>query len=600
MTFLKNNLNEVGMYKKRFPIFIILLSLLLTSLTFSQIRNQKSSSKTENNNIEILETEIDSLKNQIKDLKFKQDATLEAAKTTLDNLLKIFTIIGVLATIILGVIAGLQRRQHKELIDENNRRWKLIDDIQRSQKEDNSKLYENYNENIRSITSLITALKSVFEFQADFENIKETIKSMVEKNEDESDYYKNRIQNLNKEAMEISRTCKRHSYTQKSFQEKFSRFVEEYHNILSSYTDHSDFNANCYYILGLEARTHDFYNEAIKYLDKSIEIAKNDMENESRLSCYPGLSLDKLQSWTKKLINVCNYHLCIMKYNLGKYSESLELLDEAIEYDSRDFKAMIYRPEAMFLGHLRTFHIIEEEFDSLVKELEDLEDTSGFSETKEQLLSQLKLRFANCYFGRSTDPEYRNNRNIEKAIELLEDAFKLTPNSYIIQFSLAQALVERNNSGDSTQATKLFKSVYVTVIDKLTQVTEVKILIMLYYILAICIAEGKVAPEPAKIYILRIFELIPSLPPYPDLRIFSPLSKNDLILNEFKEEINKFQDTGSMWKKDSSGKAKTVEDSDKNLEYTVVDKNQSNISNTNMVTNKESKDDFEDWFKKYK
>jgi hypothetical protein len=67
---------------------------------------------------------------------------------------------------------------------------------------------------------------------------------------------------------------------------------------------------------------------------------------------------------------------------------------------------------------------------------------------------------------------------------------------------------------------------------------------MLYYAMAICSSHISVAGEYAAHYIMRIFELIPRLPKPEELRVFSPLTKRDLLVKDLVAELREFETVG--------------------------------------------------------
>ena len=71
----------------------------------------------------------------------------------------------------------------------------------------------------------------------------------------------------------------------------------------------------------------------------------------------------------------------------------------------------------------------------------------------------------------------------------------------------------------------MFLDVFQKLKSQLYRITEAKIVMMYYYILAICCAYGKIESEIPQLYIMRIHEIRPNLPSHPDLRVFSPLTK---------------------------------------------------------------------------
>jgi hypothetical protein len=175
------------------------------------------------------------------------------------------------------------------------------------------------------------------------------------------------------------------------------------------------------------------------------------------------------------------------------------------------------------------------------------EDTKNFAENREQLLAQAYMKFGNCYLGGSRDEDYRRHKDLSIAEKYFQIAFTECPSSSIMKFSLAQVLYmqqkERGRIGIESKEHyhDLFLDTFKNIKSQIGQITEAKILMMYYYILAICCLWGEIENEIPQMYIMRIYELRPQLPNYSSLRIFSPLSKNDLTVDEFLKEIEQFQ-----------------------------------------------------------
>ena len=106
----------------------------------------------------------------------------------------------------------------------------------------------------------------------------------------------------------------------------------------------------------------------------------------------------------------------------------------------------------------------------------------------------------------------------------------------------------------------MFVEVFETAKTVVARVTEAKILMMYYYTMLICCTLGEIVGEAPGVYVIRIFELVPRLPKPPKpiadeddedretgsrrasfaLQIFSPLTKRDLGVAAFTNEVQEF------------------------------------------------------------
>jgi hypothetical protein len=89
----------------------------------------------------------------------------------------------------------------------------------------------------------------------------------------------------------------------------------------------------------------------------------------------------------------------------------------------------------------------------------------------------------------------------------------------------------------------LFKNAFSQVKGKIAETTEAKILMMLYYILAICCKEAEIKEENPRVYVLGIYREVPNLPSKEKIRVFSPSTKNDLGYKDFLREVQEFEST---------------------------------------------------------
>ena len=84
-----------------------------------------------------------------------------------------------------------------------------------------------------------------------------------------------------------------------------------------------------------------------------------------------------------------------------------------------------------------------------------------------------------------------------------------------------------------------YLEVFDIVKERIGATSETKIRIMLYYMLAICCKEIPLEKEEAKMYLMEIYKEGADLPS--QVRIFSPLTKNNLSYKALKEEVKQFE-----------------------------------------------------------
>jgi tetratricopeptide (TPR) repeat protein len=248
-----------------------------------------------------------------------------------------------------------------------------------------------------------------------------------------------------------------------------------------------------------------------------------------------------LHKWLSKLQNVCCFHIAILIYNLGRYEEARSWFQSALTHDPLDYQSLTYIPEVMFLGGLSAFDKIRSEFEAAMKTVGTLspDQEKSFSQSGKRLISLLYLKLGNCFLAKSPFEEFQKRHDLTRAEDNMRRAFEQDPSSTIAKFSLAQVLYERGK--DRARYLTLFNEVFGEIRGAVAQITEAKILMMNYYILAICCALGEVPNEMPSLYTMRIYELVPNLPNPGELRIFSPRTKNDLRVPDFIKEVQEFE-----------------------------------------------------------
>ena len=241
------------------------------------------------------------------------------------------------------------------------------------------------------------------------------------------------------------------------------------------------------------------------------------------------------------MANICYFHSAVILANLGRYGPALDAFRNAVKCDPWDCESLAYIPEIMFLGHLGPFDQVIQTFERAIEQVEHVpsEVAEKFSEPKESLLATLRLKLANCFMADCHYADYRQNRNLENAEGHLQAALQSAPTSLFARFSLAQILWQ--NKRDPEKQIALFAGVFHETREVVTRITEPKILMMYYYILLISSSLGHIPNDNPTLYAMRIRELEPQLPKTDELRLFSPYSKTDLLLPEFREEVRRFE-----------------------------------------------------------
>jgi len=356
----------------------------------------------------------------------------------------------------------------------------------------------------------------------------------------ESSHWEEQMHDLNDNAIVINLKCRRDSHNNPEIQRLVREFAVNFNVINSSYETQEKLNANGHFILGLHYRIENNYDVAVFQFNKAISIAKEHKDKETEIYRALPSNISK-QEWLTKLQNITAYHIAILQNNLGQYQEALKSFELALSFDSLDYQSLSYIPEVMFLGWVdekinTSFSAIVDKFNEAINEIKQLKDEKpkGFTLSKNSLLAILNLKLANCYMANKSGV----NIDINKAESHLNESLKLDGNNIYAKLSLAQLLHMQGR--EEVKQKKLFLDVFSIMKDKVSNITETKIMMMNYYIMVICCSYGKIPNELPSIYAMKVYELVPRLPDASRIKIFSPLSKVDLGKDTFILELKDF------------------------------------------------------------
>lgn len=544
-------------------------------------QSQDSQSRNDQTQNGIYVGAVESLNTRIRQLELHEEALRMSVRDSRDSLLFIVKITLAIVSVFYGLTTFLQyqrelreradNKERSQRQDEENKKYLTLikeqegarlralrdeqdrnDRLARERETRTEKLIDSVRENITRSTQLVGSLDQIFnavakaeELRREFQNLQNSLASKESANAAARIRI---VRRLNQRAAELCSSINRDSYKSHFNQQRIAGLCQE----LSVHATDEDLNANGHLLLGLDWVLKSQFEPALVELRKATEQACKFMDVEPPDIMYPGIPIDKRKSWSLKLANICLFHQAIVLYNLGQYGKSEKLFKEALNFDERDAKAMLYIPEAKYLGHLEPhFEGVVESFENTKAAIESIDVRDGWREPLHSLLAQLFVRYGNCYFPGSTYAPYQRSANLRIAEIKYAEAYRYAPDSYITKFSYAQALklkamateISKDEQRHAVErSTILFQEVSSILRVKVGETTEPKILMMLYYILAICAKEAKGTESPTR-YLAQVFEQGGRLPPVTEFRIFSPLTKNDLTYMELKKELKAFEES---------------------------------------------------------
>jgi len=493
-----------------------------------------------------------SVEDRLTRLEARMDA-LNESYTFLRNLLQIGVAVGTL----LGFLSALDRWRERsrveslrnELTTESRAANEKQDRLATLQDERNANLMDAARHNIQGASELFGALTNMMTLRVTADELGKELKALQHKADEQVGQRNSVVAEQNSEAVRIWNHVTRANYASIEQQEMFHQFAVTLASRRKEFTVIDDeLNLACYAIAGLDLRKRDI-DERMLLLQRAVDLGLRDLADPSRESLRAGMNSDEFKGWTRACTNQVLYHLAILSYNCGNYTDAITRFEQALVYDPSDLGSMLYICEAKFLGKLADFEAIVAEFEAVAALIQARELAGSWTlEKRNQLLSQVWVRLGNCYYAQN--PYYASRRSLNAAFEKFKKAYELNPGWYLARFSYAQALMALARQGDVggagrgarlAEARSLFAQVFPDVRDKLASTVEAKIRMMLYYMLGICVKEGMLEGELAQPYLTQIHAEKGELGTNPRVLIFSPKTKNDLTVSKFIEEVQEYQ-----------------------------------------------------------
>lgn len=430
-----------------------------------------------------------------------------------------------------AVIYGLWKRfLESKPIERLNKEIARIEDRQMNltleQEEKNRELINTVQRNIDSSTGLIGQFEQILKLPDLANEAKDALKLEIKETTARS---RDRIlKNLNEKGLVLSRELSRTSCAARGAQERLIRFGIQFEaaRVEQSVTD-ADLNGAIFLALGRSFRIGDVPTR-LQYLNTGLERASVE-KSEFVEDLYPGIVKGDVRKIIAGIANDCAHQAGLLCYNVGSYAEAIESWQAALEWDETDFESALYIPEAKFLGRLAPTEKIAEEFEKVSDRIQRRRITDAASQQdRDQLLSACFVRWGNIYFGVS---ERKCHDMFVRAYERSE--------TYLSVFSLAQ--IEWHIGDPNERCMRLFRQAFVLIQQKSSQTVEGRILMMLYYMMAICCYRGEIVGEIPQSYISLIFREASSLNNSGGVFVFSPVEKQAKLVSEFLSEVRAFQ-----------------------------------------------------------
>lgn len=305
-----------------------------------------------------------------------------------------------------------------------------------------------------------------------------------------------------------------------------------------------EFNAFVNLCIGFSLRSG---NTKARLDSLSEGIAKCKAEQSSTdIRLYPDIDEYKIPN----ALRLCEYkswfHRGILLYNIEKYSEAIDSFQNAKSIMPKFLSPDLYILESKALStRSNPTSKLESDFEDLVHKVEGGEFSTSEIQDPNEFLAEVLVRFGNLFFARGDDSESSRTYDPRKALSKYSEANDADPNSYLATFSHAQALVRCKNEGfdsksNPQQASALFRKSFDIIVNKITQTSESRVKVMLYYMASICAIFGRNDRELAKSFLPQIVGEVSELNYRKETKIYSPTAKAVLSIEDFMSEVREF------------------------------------------------------------
>ncbi len=545
--------NSASKRSTTFPVFtfLMLFSILITVIfwgnNFFQKPEKGNSDIVENviyeiekkysfqNSIPLSDSLAQIFKNRLTQLEDKHDIILSASKQSLSNLRLVFATVASffgLFTLFFG---------YRQILMESRK-----SESQAKHEQEMRGLVSSFQDNINNINSLISTLEQSYSYRKEvYEELKQFKEGLIDlkgKAEKEKNKINEQIDELNYSSFELLKELDRNNFKQEEKKKKIEIFSETFTPFEKNPNAENKFNPFTYYLKALHLFNQSYYIEACTLFKQSEEFAIKEI-NKLDFGKYPKSEKQSIQSLLSILLNDCNYHLGIMEYNQGNYSQAQDYFLRSFDRDKNDYRSRIYIPEIKFFDTKYNFKEIQKEFEIISTLLQSEPDVQKTSNTWKSHWASLKIREGNIYLKKLIPLDFRTKYRVyedsKKAANCYWEAYQ-NSSSPFMGFSLAQAILNSDESylfGNRT-SNELFSETFSKINRKIATLNEPILLFQNYYILAICTQFSDVGGSPifhlanARAYL----RLIPK-----NIKIFSPINKILLTKEETLEELERFE-----------------------------------------------------------
>lgn len=472
-------------------------------------------------------------------IEFRQTAILDEARKAIERQSFIFTAVAAffgLFTVFFG---------YRQLLTDSRG-----SEAREKQDQEMRNLVRSFQNNITTISSLITTLEQGFAYRKQIEDqlgeIRDRAKQLEGQQAQTDTAFEADVEQVNRDALSVVPLgIERLALSFEENRRRMEGFASQLDALERTRRTEGKLNPFSYYVRGLSKVTTYQYEAAIADFDIAARKAREDL-SEPKLKTYALDHREHLNESLNNLLVACSYFQGISHKNLGQYVASAKKFRDALERNRQHSDALSYLPQVLFFDNTVPFQTVEAEFQRIAEEVEARLRTTGQGEEREKLRragNLLLINYGDIYHRKAISPEfrsaYRRHEDPAKAVQLYWRAHDLLSND-LATFSLAQAL-EHVGPSDwrDTNAQDLFATTFTALKSKVAADYDKLYSVTLYYMLAICAAKLRERRADAEVFLSQARHSLKEVPTY--VTCFSPISRIRLTRPQILEEMEQFE-----------------------------------------------------------
>jgi tetratricopeptide (TPR) repeat protein len=474
------------------------------------------------------------IRNQLEYLEVRQTAILDETKNSLERMTFLFTTVAAffgLFSLYFGyrqIMLDAKKDESAEQYDQEMRN-----------------LVRSFQENITTISSLISTLEQSYAYRKEIESKLGEITSradVLEKARTEREAkYKLLIDSLNSESIRLFLLgLNRKSISAEENKLLIDNFKSRMENAEIEVDSSLTLNPLCYFMRGLGYMLRYQFRKAVVDFERAHQEAIKEQQKPTS-QMYANIDRESIELILREAAARAHYFQGVCLRNIGQFKESLQAYKSCLQVTSDDFEAQTEQLQVMYFIKETSFLNIEKEFNR-VQQILDRHLENNPNTTDQEFLDARKfigLYRGNMYLkkkshisGRSFHIQYEDSI---KAIEIFREAYDDAKTS-LTAFSLAQAYDTPGVSASEWKGTtpkKLYEEALRELSRRIVENNDAHFIITLHYMQAICATKANLDPLT---YLNALRDKLKELPG--DVLFFSPVSKVMISKSELLEELN--------------------------------------------------------------